>query len=458
MSELSDTMKKEVNRILDGIKDVKEEERYNYYNIVLTFTSTLVPTLKVILSRELKSLVIEQNFIDNFTDKITAELELDTQELLSMYYLRKELMCQLSITKLDPHVKLPEHRKPFYEKTYRCVILNARDIFKQISTERILPNNSKAPIPDYMQSSFGMKIELIDDTVYDARKGRLNLIARNCRIKDVMLWAINELGIKKAAIVEPDNDHLYLNFVIPPLKDITNIMSFFQNAPGMGVYYNGFCSYITEDCWFVWPRYGEPVAKRPIIVYGLGPRNYDGLDRYDWKEEDTRHILINSDISETNWSILGSENKVNAANVQQATKVMDTSRTIVDDDKFEMAPVINNYVSIPLDAMKATKCVNVDFFHDHANIFTIHSDIGAYQTTTLGFTWKNAEPFAFTPSTVVKYNYDHKLGYKSMAGMCEKATYTFTFNKGTMLYPFFACNADVVISCHNKDARDAGNT
>lgn len=451
---MSPTMRLELEKVLNGIKESEIES--NVFNIELSFTSRKNPDITINYSPEIQSVRIVQNYIENFTDKIIVDLQLDVQDYIALYYLRRELYATLTFTRYEPQGNVrTASTLPTYQQKFRAIILDNADIFKQLTGDRLNGKNNQASDRD--QVTTRMKIELISEDVYKARKRRLNLVARDVNMDSVLKYVINFFGFSKARIIPPDNTDNLLNFVIPPDFGIADIMTFLQNAPGMGVYLNGFCSYITEGCWYVFPRHGESLKNRVVQIYSPGSTNMEGLRKYNWNEvldsdDFTCHIIVNGEVLERNWSAIGTENRINAANIMLDELTLDNARIIKKDGEFEMDPVIHNSGSLSTDPMDEDEPFNLEFRHGRNNKFTIMSELGAYQVTSLEFTWQNCEPFIFHPGTVVQYNYDHQNAYKSIRGKCERAEYVFVRDQGLRLFPAFVGSCKALIVCDNVTA------
>ena len=465
---LSDTMRSEMKRIISNIELAKSDTNAknraaslpNLYNITLVFTSKINPMVNVKLSREVKTVTIEQDYVNNITDKITAELEISVNTFEILQQFRSELFCELSFTPSDfTHGPIKQFT-PVFCRQFRAVLLNTQDIYKSISGRKLRPKdyNKTAEVTDVAHLTLPLKLELIDDTVYSARHDRIHGVFGEVNMINMLRHIVSDFGIPKAAIKMPDNSYFYTNLVIPPDFGIADIMGFMQNGPGMGVYNNGFCSYITDGTWYIYPRYGEGWSKRVVQLYSLGKDTIAGLNKFDWKEvlsdesDWVTHILLNSDVVENNWSLLGVENTPNAANIQSADLLIDGTRKWIKDDTFHMRPVASPTVFVPSDVMSAEKSINMTFKTSQANDFTITSELCATQASTLAFRWEACSPFTFTPGTEVKFNYDHPGGYKSVSCKCEQVTYKFIQSTTHNLYPVFGGVADVVLVYNNFDA------
>lgn len=457
---LGSLMKAQVTKIFQGIDKLKT--RSNIYNIEMTFASPDAEQ-PIPLSREIDTVRITQDFINNFTDKIVANLTVDKSTCQWLYYYRNNLWCTLSFTRYDQNAATQQYRAPMYEYKYRCLLITNADPDKAIPASSTQPDEREPT--DRNLAFFSVKVELIDDGVYSARKKRITSIFRNTDMKSVLNYSISHFGFKKAVVVNPDNDNKYINFVIPPDFGITDIMSFLQNGAGMGVYKNGFCSYITQGCWYVFPRYGDPICKRAIHLYKVNNDSYAGVPVLNWNEalsdgDVTTHIIIDSEVAEKNWSHVGVENAINAANIQLNELIVDHCRSVKKDLEFEMENRIINEARVPTDAMNKDEVVNIEFRPSRNNIYSIMSELGAFQVTTVQFNWNMAEPFIFHPGTVVKYHYEHRAGknvvIRTLTGKTEYVEYTYTKDKSKPQLALFTGSANTVVACSNELIRQDG--
>lgn len=465
VTSLGTAFQKEVNRVAGAISNLQP----NTYNIELILVSTN-ETVNIELSREIQTVSILQDFPQNYTDKIIVDLELNlaTYQWLLLY--RADLFATLKFTKINPSVELPKYQKADYENVYKCILLTTADPSKMIPSS--VTNEHGKPHTPYDYATFKVRLELMELPVYQARKIKMNACLRGngdtgVTVDSIMRYIIARFGFTKASIVVPDNKTKYVNFVIPPSLGIDSIMGWIQNSPGHGVYNNGFCSYITHNCWFIWPRYGGYISKRVVQIYKLAPNMWNGLIKYDWPEnlsdgDVTTHILVPGDIQETNYGQLGYENRPNMLSIQVTDQIVDNCRTLIEDGKFRMEPQIRNVAIIPHknDTADSDNPLKMDFRYSHGNTFSKESEVVAYDQTTIQFNWRGCAPFTFTPGTAVKYLYEHMSGttmsMKTMTGSCERVEYVFQRDQGARLYPFFIGTADVTICCSNMLAREDG--
>lgn len=466
VTSLGTAFQKEVNRVAGNISN----ELSNIYNIELYLARENESTEISPLSREIQRITIIQDFATNYTDKIIVDLQLNLATYQWLILNRSDLYARVMFTKVDPNEPLPKYREPEYSEYFKAILLTQADPSKLIPSSVTKEHGS--PHTPYDYSSFNVKLELMDVRTYQARKKRFNACLRGdgergVTMDSIIKYAIARFGFTKASVVVPDNKTKYVNFVIPPVFGIDDLMEWLQKSPGHGVYNNGFCSYITNGVWFVWPRYGGYISKRAVQLYKLSPNMWNGLKKYDWQEvlsdgDVTTHILVPGNVEETNYGQIGYENRPNMISMQITDQIVDNCRTLLEDGKFRMEPQLRNVAVIPHknDTADTLNNINYDFRYSHGNTFSKESEVVAFDQTTLRFSWNACRLFTFTPGTVVKYLYEHMSGttlsMKVMTGACESVTYVFEKDEGSRLYPYFKGTADVTICCSNMLAREQG--
>ena len=452
-NDLSDGLKKQVEKI---IKKIGPESCIA--NIEMEFTSPKFPEYKVYLCREIEELKIHQDFVLNITDKITAELRMERDPYIGMLYMRKNMNCQLTITFTHPDRVVDNNeykRKPDYSSKFKVMVTKWEDLFKKMSTEQLFPEKRREN--DHDRKTFLMSVELLAEDVYKARKESLYFTGRDTNMSDMMRYCINYFGFTKAYYCAPDNSKPYTNFVIPPSYGVEEIMSFLQNAPGLGIYNDGLISYIMNGCWYIYPRYGEPVNKCPIMVYCLGGQKFAGMNRNDWEEGNQTvppatgkfplHIISPSEMKEKSYISEGSENLPTSYIAQMSDLIIDASRTLVNDNKTILEHRTNDPSIVPPDVMDYENFSRIKYIKSKCNIFRIKSEVRSMQTRILSFHWKHARPWTFQPATVVYVFYDDHAKLEQAIGMAEKVTYTFTRDsEKSVLFPRWTCDADIDVN------------
>lgn len=455
--DLSEAMKQQVLKITQKI-----QKESTVSNITMTFTSPKFPEYKVFLCREIDKFQIHQDFVQNFTDKITAELRMERDPYIALLYMRKSLKCKLCITFTKPDEVLDDKaysRKPDYEIQYMCILTKFEDLFKKMSTEQLFPQKRRENDND--RKTFMMSIELIAEDVYKARKESLYMTGRDVTMHDMMRYCANYFGFKKALLKTPDNARKYSNFVIPPSYGVEQIFGFLQNSEGFGIYKDGLISYIMNGMWFVYPRFGEPINKLPINVYCLGGNKFAGLNRMDWEEGPQKspiasckyplHIISPSELNEVNWTNTGSENRPTSICAQMSDLIIDSTRDLIDDDRCDLHRRTHDPTVVPPDVMDYDQFIRVKHMKSHGNLFKIDSDLRAYQGRSIRFVWEHARPWCFHPATKVTIHYDAHSKMEEATGICEVATYTFQKDQTNRIYPRWVCTGEFDINCSVRE-------
>ena len=452
-NDLSEAMKKEVERVQSKIS-----KQSTVSNITMTFSSPLFQDKTVYICREIQSLKIHQDFVGNITDKITAELQMEMATYLALLYMRKNLICKLEITFVKPDEVIDDHqykRTPDYSKTYKCVLTKYEDLFKKFSSEQLLPKNRATNASDI--KIFNMSIELIAEDVYKARKQQMYLTARDVSMLSILRYTVNYFGFNQAHIHKPDNMRLYTNFVIPPAKGVEEIMGFLQNSASYGIYNDGLVSYIMNGVWYVYPRYGEPLHRHAIHVYCLGGNKYAGLPRMDYVEDTllrgpTTFIISPSELEETNWTNLGSENEPTSIVSMLSDLVVDGTRHLINDTRVDLNSITYQSTIVPPDTMDFDNYIRIKHMQSPGNLFAINSRLRAQQGSSLKFSWEGARPWVFHPATIVSVHYDDHNKVGTAEGICEVADYVFTKDPRARMVPLWTCKGEFDVYCSVRDS------
>ena len=470
-TDMTDAMAKAVEKIRK--KTIKKS---CIYNITLTFSSDIFPKLKVHLFRSIDRFTIEQDFVNNITDKITCDLTLDREPYITLYYFRKNLKCKCTIGQVDPTlthkdaIERWQQASDEYTFDFKCAIVEYEDIFKKVSVDRIYPqwwDGKKTPCRadgdrdehDRDRATYKMKVEFIFPDIFSARKQMINLLMKNTKMDSMLEAVVSHFHIAKEQIAVPDNKWKYTNLLVPYMH-FEEVMSYLQNAPGLGVYNNGFCSYITrywkclkKNCWYVYPRYGSPRKENPIHVYSVGANIQKGAQCWHYKCSSSGvNILVNDEVEIINWSDLGTENAPTGIDTLQSQLTLDGHRTLIADNKWKIERHRNLLQVLSTDPVDKKQVVKFEQRRGKDNDYKIKSELRSYQGSSLMFQWNYAEPWIFTPHTKVFFYYDHPQCLKKIVGQAEKVTYEFIRDKTRAIMPMMVCTAAVTLNYDNVQA------
>ena len=455
-NDMSPTMRKSVDYVVKGIQD--SYDKSTVANITMLFKSKRWGKLKVYLSREINKFCVIQNFTQNYTDKMIAELSVGADEYKVLFSIRKDLWCDVNITYIRPDHSTSEIgcSEAKADLTLKCkaMLIQYEDINKKIPADRLWPKEQgNRDVQDPDRPTLGITVELIEEKVYLARKEALNAVFRDTYMHQVLKYVCNYFGFTQAHIEKPHNTKQYTNFIIPPSKGIEEIVPWLQTAPGFGIYKTGCCFYIARNIVYIWPRFGEPLCKYPRHVYSVP--NTPALvstNRNDCRDKDcakTYHILIGSGLREKNHSDTGTENEPTAYNVFMTQNAFDGTRRLKADGVWEANQMARDLVVLPSDPIDMHDFIKVQFRHSNDNEYALYSELQSHQGTTIEFDWEKARPWTFIPSTVVNIHYDDATGYKTIKGMAEYCYYTYKRDHDSPLMPLFTCNATIGIEVKN---------
>ena len=446
------------------------------WNITLTFFTDIFPELQVHLFKSIDKFTIEQDFINNITDKLTCELILDREPYITLYHFRKNLKCRMIISQVDPTLTHKDAIERYLETSkdltfiFNCAIVEYEDIFKKVAWDRIWPQwwdgkfEKDAAVGDRDEHDrdrvkYRMKVEFIFTDIYSARKQMINLLMKDTQMDSVLEAVVTHFHIAKEQITIPDNTWMYTNLLIPYMH-FEQVMSYLQNAPGLGVYNNGFNTYITrywenmiENCWYVYPRYGTPREENPIHVYAVGSKIQKGALCWHTKEgPEGIMILTDEEIKVINWSDLGTENAPTGIDALASQLTLDGHRTLIADNEWYIERHRNLLQVLSTDPVDKMQVVKFEQRRGKDNDYKIKSELRAYQGTSLMFQWNFAEPWVFPPHTKVYFHYDHPQCLKMIVGQVEKVVYEFVRDQGSPIIPFMVCTAYVTLNYDNIQA------
>ena len=228
-------------------------------------------------------------------------------------------------------------------------------------------------------------------------------------------------------------------------------------AHSYGIYNDGLVSYIMNGVWYIYPRYGKPLHRHAIHVYCLGGNKYAGLPRMDYVEDTvlrgpTTFIISPSELEETNWTNLGSENEPTSIVSMLSDLVVDGSRHLISDTRADLNRITFQSTIVPPDTMDFENYIRIKHMQSHGNLFAINSRLRAQQGRSLKFSWEGARPWVFHPATIVSVHYDDHNKVGTAEGICEVADYVFTKDPRARMVPLWTCKGEFDVYCSVRDS------
>ena len=479
-----------------NIKIAERPKRSNYDIQVLFHGINTLTKKKYELSPNLITLFsVNQNYDINWLDDIELEVTLFPKDLLLLIYNSQDLLCDVTIrskgqndgiidgidTDEDPILTL---------ENYHAIFKTDQDIRKLYPKEMLVPSDTEMNTMETTSMRFDhLRFQLIDDVSYGLRTKRMNFMARDLDMRDAIITIVAKCGIKKIAIVDPDNKTKYKNFIIPPTLTLPEVMEFLQSY--YGVYDKGFGFYYTDETFFVYPKFETdpqiPPTPKPIVhFYYVGENKYQGLEvnhaidkEFEGRKGNT-HIVVNTATDVQDKTKHGMENVATGFFVQHDDRVIDDWRYIHEPKGEHFATQGLGRIVIPREPNMETlidkdekigvtkDSNNVIFTQSFCNIHKLKTFSADYRRSEVFFRWTNAVPDLFRPGYRIEWHYDDEdpaartpdkeygqesYRYTTRTGVVESVSYVFTpeTRDDRNRYVFF-CNADLLITIDKDEA------
>lgn len=417
---------------------------------------------------KLKSLIVKQNFVEDYLDHLDLECEITMPQFLDLYENYRDLKCTLLIRQYDEKAQTVIEGQPILYKTYICIIKGKEDLFLSIPKDNLIASSNGQYSQSHQNLMPTINFQLMDEKSYNLRKRFVNLTLRNATMKQVMLKCAAMCDIKQVCIVPPDNETVYENLIIPPAYKITSVFSFLQEH--YGVYNKGISWYFTEDVLYIYPPY-ETKQVTPVSahLYYVGKDNFSGLQRYHATSEKVTHIVANIDSASVDLVDSGNEHIGTTFFVQHADRIIDDFYYI---DNNEQLHIHNDNFNVLTNRQDTTGIMtgmfNPEFVFDNANEYRVKSTMAFSRRTIVTTGWMYAVPYTFKPGWVVHYHHDGENKnkredasdiadntiYTSRQGIVDLVRYIFgpLGRKGDSYV--YICNADIQLSIEMEEAKD----
>lgn len=412
LTNVSESLRKKITDITSNPVD-------SIYDIKVVFTSTenreFVYTLPYF-----ERLDIVQNFLDHICDVIVLEARLSIPDYFALMEVVTGLECTIEIRTVNKASL--EISSPILLKHYVAIIKDKRNLSKEYPEGLLRPTESAPEVEDHISNYVTIEFELIEHHIYYMRKRGVNFIAKDeVTMDDVLLLVAKLFDMKKVYIVPSDNHTKYQNVIIPPLKTLSNVISYLQNHDAYGIYEFGASYYYTNDVFYVYPMFDtEPTTTQSINIYNVGEGTLAGLDSYHRVNGDILEIISNRGAKDTEMIYEGLENIGNRVLVQPIANIVDKWREVTEEGfSVNKESIITEDLNVPVG-------VRNDVFSPSYlgtdNIFRIKSILSQSYVTLINLGWAHAVPFSFKPGMRLNYFYDHS-GEKSLPGITNSVIY-----------------------------------
>lgn len=412
----------------------------------------------------INGLRIQQDFESNYLTHYEVNVMLQVDQYLLLFYNYKDLRCNVTLYATDVNTNkiygINEEGEPllYIENAY-CIFKDKVDILKKNPKSSIIPEKGKENPNQHEQFLDNISFQIIPEEDYLFRIQECNAIFTKSTVKEA-IWGMCKVAecVDAIMMIEPDNQTVYDNLVIPPILSFNEALQFLQEH--YGIYSKGLGFFFQRKTLYVYPKYetspilpkdkaesnqwnqgDTKVASRTVAstssvrgeitlntlgdggmvhIYMVGDNNYVGMQYYHGFENNTIHIVSNSTATFQDLADVGLENTGYGYIVHHTNRDIDVERTVLEADN----PVNARYGFWPINihetpnnaylvqdqqnteiGITSTKA-NLVYEDSMSNPFKIQSRLYSYRRSLASFTWNAAIPFTFRPGYRICYHYD----------------------------------------------------
>jgi len=460
---------------------------------------------------------IQQDFDENYLNHYEVNVMLQVDQYLLLFYNYKDLRCNVTLYSMDINSDkiygITDEGEPllYIENAY-CIFKDKVDILKKNPRSSIIPEKGRENPNQHEQFLDNISFQIIPEEDYLFRIQECNAIFTRSTVKEA-IWGMAKVAdcVDAIMMIEPDNKTVYDNLVIPPILSFHEALQFLQDH--YGVYSKGLGFFFQRKTLYVYPKFetnpilpkdkselnqwerGETkVASRSVSstssvrgeitlnvlgdggmthIYMVGDNNYVGMQCYHGFEDNTIHIVSNSQATFQDLADVGLENVGYGYIIHHTNRDIDAERTVLEADnatnaRYGFWPI--NIHETPNNAylvqdqqnteigITSTKA-NLVYEDSMSNPFKIQSNLYMYRRSLASFTWNAAVPFTFRPGYRICYHYDGEdeterdlsdrtsdnIKYMTKSGVVISVDYKFTLAKIGNRISYF-CQGDVIAS------------
>lgn len=441
---ISDTMLGIVSTVLNSGSDktfdisgksitIKEYPKFANYNIECKFKGTDINGKSFTLEPiQINRFLIDQDYAGAFLDHIEINISLRPVDLLLMYDSYQDLLCDITLRHVDPKTGVVKGKDAPGEQV--CTLSNYRVLFKnKQDIRKILPKQSLVPeeqgdfnITQQDMLFSDITLQLISKADYLVRLKSFSFQLFDATVKHAIFLVAKLCDITKIAIVEPDNQKVIRNLVLPPLKTFSSSLEYIQSV--WGVYNKDLGYYFSKDVLYIYPKY-DINPKLPVkadeganAFYFIGGMKFPGLEvNHAVDTTNASHIIVNAANINRDLVDSGIENDGTVTMIMHADRVIDQWRTMREGTTTANAETGFAATEIPMNVNTSLFSITeedkkrlgiapdvtfVKYAFDESNPYKTRVPINRYQRTVIQTAWENAVPFTFKPGYKILWNYD----------------------------------------------------
>lgn len=421
-----------------------------------------VSDVSVVPSRIL-NMTVQQNFEVEFSDVITATIEVAVDEAILILGNYQDLICRFVFNRITRDTQeIIEEIPPQIEK-YRVFIANATDLLKQFTKAELTTTQEAGettamgqdPPADVLGRKVNLELQLIDEDVYQKKDRPINALLNNTTLTDAVHYVANLLEIKNVDCRMSDNARTYTNFTIPPMQTIGSVFDLWQEKHGL--YLKGLEAYYTHGVLYVYPGYDtDPSTEKILHMYKVQENSYLGNGSYHYENGDEVYILLNAQVALEDLSAKLTENVGNYHVALRTDSVYDVDKKM-EGRNGEIRN--NNLISVGAqnEKMASSNKITAKYLQVTNNAYIMSSAMSQCMCKLLNGIWMYAWPFTLTPGMKVIYHYEDAKAYKSTKGILSGVVYNMVplTQTGRLIYAWAArLTCRLTVDTDDSDAVD----
>lgn len=381
-----------------------------------------------------------QNFPMQYADINQLNVDLKPEEIVLLVSHTENLFCTIKYIPVSEGNNLPDYSKDIYEKTYRVLISDAKDLMKQYNVNQVMETKHRPKSDSLQGMTLPIWLELFTKELYDLRHKQYTTMLANCTIKDVIHHAANALEIKQIEMVEPTNTKIYKQLPLPPMMGIDSVFDYIQDR--YGVYSKGFTYYYTEDnVLYIYPEYETNPPKketdRIVHIYKIPDDSIPGCYGYHTIDENNDlHILCYSQIKTQNNSEQNVETQGNHTISLRTDTAIDLTHSINGKEgTFTSTNIIS--CGLPTEKSLSPGATNTKYTTSTNNAYKLASEIYKNNCISIQGVWEKAARRLIKPGNIVQYHYEDQEGYVTLYGIVDNLGYRTTVEnraEGSIFY------------------------
>lgn len=373
--------------------------------------------------RAVKSFNVTQGFDTDYMDTMFMTIEVTPDEYKALAKNFTGLRCTLILRPVTTQLHVRYDIEPIIVDAV-VLIPEMEDMEKNLGAAFI---ESDGPKRAYQHDLYGpLEIQLVEPKAHELRHKQLVATFGDTTVEPILHWAAMQFGAESCKIKKPDNSTTYNNFIIPPMKDISNLFPFIQTR--YGIYSKGLGYYFTKGVFYIYPIYDTEAANDDVdssTVHVIAATGSGLTGKINHKFIDKDIWIVTSDLKTKSMNTMTSENYGTAMTSLKADTMRDQEVIRSPDGKITRNP--DDILIIQQNnkgGRTSNNMQNMKYAESTSNAYVQTSEMARNDGTYGIFTWTSAFPWAFTPGQKVVVHYDGTASnYNVQKGTILNATY-----------------------------------